>query len=267
MAEQRRDYVPPLETSEAPVILETDTGMVSISPDSFMIFIDETGHELFRDRKYPIFGLGGCGVRADYYHRLIDAPWRYMKGRWFGGPEQDLHASRLSKPNVEQLAALEHFFTRFMFCRFAAVLHVDTKLNGHHAYELAAALLQERISHVLRWQGVNSLVFIHEASQRTDALAERYFGDLYFEVARPEDEGRRVQVPHLRAFAPKGTLSGLEVADFVMHAAGNAVRQWRQTKARPTRKDFELVFHGVDARLTSFCQLQSVRAAKQPGSG
>ena len=36
-----------------------------------VLFVDETGHECFRDPGHPVFGYGGCAVMAMDYHRII----------------------------------------------------------------------------------------------------------------------------------------------------------------------------------------------------
>ncbi|GAG26739.1 unnamed protein product, partial [marine sediment metagenome] len=54
------------------IILDTKKeGKVQIEGNSLLVFIDETGNEYLKDKKYPIFGLGGCAVICKDYNNLI----------------------------------------------------------------------------------------------------------------------------------------------------------------------------------------------------
>lgn len=35
---------------------------LQVGPNCLLFFIDETGHETFADKNYPVFGLGGCAI-------------------------------------------------------------------------------------------------------------------------------------------------------------------------------------------------------------
>ena len=50
-----------------------------------LVFIDETGHELLKDKKYPILGLGGICVLAKDYNELVKKPWIELKKQYFKG--------------------------------------------------------------------------------------------------------------------------------------------------------------------------------------
>jgi hypothetical protein len=50
-----------------------------------MVFIDETGNDTLSDKRYPIFGLGGCAVLASDYEMLINIPWNNLKKNYFRG--------------------------------------------------------------------------------------------------------------------------------------------------------------------------------------
>ena len=52
-----------------------DGSVINVSPNSALVFLDETGDEQLKDPKYPIFGLGGCCILAKNYFNLIDRPW------------------------------------------------------------------------------------------------------------------------------------------------------------------------------------------------
>lgn len=62
-----------------------------VHPNCLMFFCDDTGHEDFRDRSFPVFGIGDRGIMA----AGLKQPWRAMKADHFGGPDVPLHASEL----------------------------------------------------------------------------------------------------------------------------------------------------------------------------
>jgi hypothetical protein len=67
--------------------------LTPVDPNCLLIFIDETGHEEFADRKYPVFGLGGCACLAKDYDERLASPWRDLKRKHFGGAETPMHAA------------------------------------------------------------------------------------------------------------------------------------------------------------------------------
>ena len=79
------------------------------------------------------------------------------------------------------------------------------------------------------------IAFLHEASQRGDALLERYFGKTNVQI-----DGK--EIPVHQGIMPKGD-EGLEIADFIMHAAGGQER-WKLDGRKGFRRDFKAVFHG-----------------------
>jgi hypothetical protein len=87
-----------------------DYERLKVHPGCLMVFVDETGHEEFADRNYPVFGFGGCAVPAFVAPDVLERPWREMKECHFGGPDVALHASDLQSPTGEQLEALSAFF-------------------------------------------------------------------------------------------------------------------------------------------------------------
>ena len=239
------------------LILRTDSGDVSLDADCIVVFIDETGQENFKDPQYPVFGLGGCAVRVDLFERLIHRPWSHMKDRWFDGDSLPLHAADLREPSQQQLEALAYFFTNFGFCRVAAMVSDQSELlTDLPPYQLAAEALIQRILHVAKWQRFTNVALIFEATARGDRLAHRYFSR--FEGFDVVGESGLLHAPISKYFAPKSCISGMEVADFIMHAAGGAVRTWGRTKERRRRRDFEAVFHNVDKNLISYINIEKV---------
>lgn len=227
-----------------------------INPMGLVFFVDETGHEFFADTQYPVFGLGGCAMVAGAMDAEIRSPWRAMKARHFGGADVPLHAADIRGATTEQLTAISKFFKSGRFVRFAAVMHRKTQLPaGVDPYQiLAPSLLQqyEKIAKRLVPAPVE-VAFIHEASKRGDKLLERYFGKVTVRV-----EG--VEVASFQGLIEKSARDeALEVADFVINAAGGQAKHWSAN--RPGfRKDFKAVFHATPL-LTEFICIDTATIA------
>lgn len=67
------------------MIFETSEGKLEYDENTLLIFIDETGNQLFSDKKFPIFGLGGCIVQVKNFNNQIAIPWVMMKEKYFYG--------------------------------------------------------------------------------------------------------------------------------------------------------------------------------------
>ncbi len=245
-------------TGDAPggvrLVLETDAGVVELPADCFVVFVDETGHELLSDPRYPVFGFGGCGVLVSDYVRLLELPWQQMKAAYFGGAHKPLHAADLRSPTPDQRGVLAAYFSRFHFCRFAAVVSEAAVLEVENPWaQIVAHGFVKRIVEVARHQRFGNVAIIFEGSARGDALVKRYFSG--FEAFRWEVDDVEYTAPITKYIAPKGLTAGLEVADFVAHTAGTAVRTWRQKGVRKDRKDFAAVFKEVDERVVSFMEI------------
>jgi hypothetical protein len=213
---------------------------LQIGPFCLLFFIDETGHEDFADPNYPVFGLGGCAVMSSGADISVNDAWRSMKAEFFGGVDIPLHANELDNPTPQQLAALSRFFTDQKFARFAATMSKSVQLpQGMTPYEAAAGALNNRFSGLLSRLSPepNEVAFLHEASERGDRLVEKHFGRNVVSVA-----GRTVPV-HKGLVQKSQGLPALEVADFVMHAAGRRAAQLYRNPATKAGKDLVAVFH------------------------
>jgi hypothetical protein len=221
-----------------------------VHPHCLMFFVDETGHETFADPQYPVFGLGGCALLAAAIDPVLRTPWRRMKELHFGGPDVPLHASDLRSPTQQQIEALDIFFRNQNFGRFAATFTASAVPAGSEAMQIMPGLIRRR------WQELTprfvplpvEVAFIHEASERGDALLEKYFGESVVVI-----DGK--QVPAHHGIMSKGD-EALEVADFIVHTAGRQALHGIRP-AMPVRRDFEAIFR-TNPLWTSFHGVQSV---------
>lgn len=222
-----------------------------------MLFVDETGHEDFADPNYPVFGFGGCAVTAGAAEESIKKPWRAMKAAHFDGENMPLHAAALRHPTSRQLAALQEFFSRPTFGRFAAVMTKSTILPP----ELKPIQILPNVLRA-RWEqlasGWNStpteFALLHEASDRGDPLIERFFGQTVAQI-----EGQRIKVHH--GIMPKAAGDeAMEVADFVAQAAGRQALGMLSGQPLQFRKDFQVIFQS-QPQLSSFMAVDNIQPA------
>jgi len=226
--------------------------------DRLLFFVDETGGESLSDPSYPVFGLGGCLVRAEDYVERVGGPWRTMKRRHFGGFDAPMHATEL-RPTPEQLGAMAEFFSTGTFFRVAAVVKKSTRIGAGigSVYQAAGTMLLRNLAAVLRRADCSGVTTVFESSDRGDRLAKRFFP-----AARAHAEGKEIPL-RWRTMVKAAGEPGLEVADFVMHAAGNQVRSHEQGRHR-YRKDFICVFQNVDASLVEFSEVSTIELAHNP---
>ena len=229
---------------------------LQVGPLCLMFFVDETGHETFADDQYPVFGMGGCAVMSSAANMAMNDAWRAMKAQYFGGDTVPLHASALRNPSPDQLAALSKFFNEQKFARFAVTMSKSIDLpRGMTPVDVAAGALYNRFRDLLSRvvPEPNEVAFLHEASDRCDRLVEKHFGGTVVRI-----EG--TVIPVHKALIPKSAgLAELEVADFVMHAAGRRAAQLHRnpTTLQPPGKDFVAVFHS-NPNLNSYMHVTEV---------
>lgn len=239
----------------------TTDGVIRVPSDAVLVFVDETGHEKLADRKYPIFGLGGCVVRADQYLATVHNPWTAMKLRFFLGRSGPLHATGL-RPTPAQAAAIAEVFTQGHFGRIATVLSDRTVINiSNTRYQITVASLLKRFDTIApTFWPFSRTYFIHEASDRANRLAVKFFGPFTNTTVEGED-GSPIQLPVTHIFADKNAgLVGLELADFIMHAAGKCVHAGGPgSQGARARRDFQAVFGSVPASLSSFLEINDVK--------
>jgi hypothetical protein len=238
---------------------QPDDPKLLVGPACLMFFVDETGHETFADDQYPVFGIGGCAILSSVADMEINEPWRQMKAKHFGGPDVPLHAAELRTPTVAQLSALAAFFNDRTFARFAVTMSATTKIHdGSAPYDIAAGLLRNRFQDLLsRLSPVaQEVAFLHESSSRCDKLVERHFGGNVVQI-----EGRLVPV-HKGLVHKSVGLPALEVADFIMHAAGRRALHLHRDARAAVQKDFAAVFHSNPV-WTSYIHATDVEPPKE----
>jgi hypothetical protein len=226
---------------------------LSVSDNSLLIFVDDTGHEALVPG-HPVYGLGGCAIMAGDLERVIRHPWQEVRRQMRGLADMPLHAAALGHPpRREDFEMVAGFFRSQPFARIGATVTVNTTLAGELApIDAIAGVLKNRIVDIAKWTPFTEVHVIFESSDRADRRIEAAFGDF-----RLEEDGRATAVECY--FMPKAVHDpALEVADFVMHAVGRQARRRIGGKAGFAR-DFEAVFHHQDPRRVSYIEISEAR--------
>ncbi len=179
---------------EPSITFMDDSGIAhTFSGNTVLVFIDETGHELLRDKQYPVFGLGGCVCLVKDYYNHIYAPWKLVETT-FDKRQLPLHASALQKHKTTpaQFNAINTFFTANVFGRFACIVSHRTINSSPYSYfNIAVANLHERIRSIMQWLTFDNVVMFIESSERT-----KYKTTAHFDPFRLEGNGKQIPLHH-----------------------------------------------------------------------
>ena len=214
---------------------------IALTPNTLIVFIDETGNEDYGDPNNPTFGRGGCAVLSAEYKKLIKKPWRKLKRKKMGGAAKPFHATDFeqTRPTKAQIMAINRFLGR-PFWRFAVMSDARTELppgiDGHRAVSLVTVNFVRRL--VANYPDIAAVALVFEASDRGDELVMRDFDLANMNLVN--GSGNRIEVEG--CFMEKKYMEpGLEVAYLIAHTAG---RQRRHQLAgnEGVVKDFEQMY-------------------------
>jgi hypothetical protein len=211
-----------------------------VRPTDFIAFVDETGDDSLADPNHRVFGLGGCALPAALYDDMIVDPWLSLRDQFFPEHCGPLHAAELSHPTRAQLEAIAAFFATTPFVRVASLVSSESSVSARRrAYEKCSDTLLAFLHNVAS-AACDRIVIVFEASDKDDAKASQFLRQ------RVRFGGAARDFLPVEVFrAPKCDCHpGLEIADFVMHAAGTQVRKGVWTD-QDHRKDFAAVFANV----------------------
>jgi hypothetical protein len=203
------------------------------SADDLLFFIDDTGHETFAgDHNY--YGLGGCVILGAHYAHL-KARWMAVRKAIAGDADTPLHAADMTR-EPKNFATLSDFFTDPSFARIAATTTKAVALPPlmHPCVPVLGQLKQE-IAVIAGLVQCKTIWTIIESSQRADPVIQACFSQL-----TPLNASDAIAVE--KCLMPKRSNEpGLEVADFIVSAAGSEIQRRLRGKSGHA-PDFNDVF-------------------------
>jgi hypothetical protein len=185
--------------------------------EDLLVFVDDTGHETFAGDQ-GFYGLGGCAVLGAGYAHLKER-WRAVRIAINDDPDLPLHGSELEH-KANNFAVLSEFFLDPSFARIATTTTKAVSLPpGMNPCVPVMGLLQEEIAFVAAVLSCKGVRIICESSQRADPIVQACFSQLTpIDGASPH--------PVVKWFMRKSSNEpGLEVADFIVSAAGSQVQR------------------------------------------
>jgi len=224
--------------------------------DDLLVFVDDTGHERFAGNQ-GFYGLGACVVLgAGYTH--LKTKWSEVRNVAAGAPESPLHASTIAR-QAENFEALSRFFLDPSFLRIAVTTTKAVRLppNMHSCVPVMGQLRQE-IATVASILPCKRILIIVESSMRADTVVRKCFDQLNSLTTSR-------QLPVERWFMPKSSNEpGLEVADFIVSAAGSEVQ--RRIRGKPGHApDFADVFCRLAAEGCRYREIVSAASHENGG--
>jgi hypothetical protein len=216
-------------TAGKPIFTEDLTPLA----DDLLFFTDDTGHETFAGSQ-GFYGFGGCA--------LLGAGYAHLKSRWMevrrainGDPAAPLHASEMPRKSAN-FAVLAEFFLDRSFARIAATTTKAIELPPlMHPCVPVLGQLRKDMAVVAGMLQCKRVWMIMESSQRADPIIKSCFSQLM-----PMNNSRALSVQ--KCLMPKSSNEpGLEVADFIVSAAGSQVRR-RLRGQSGHASDFKEVF-------------------------
>lgn len=216
------------------------------------MFIDDTGHETFAGNQ-GFYGLGGC-IMTGFAYEHLKPKWRGLRTTINGDSEAPLHGSDITaNPKAESFAALRTFFEDRSFARVAVTTTKKAGLPAemHPCIAVIGQLCREIeiVASVLACQRI--WIFL-ESSERADPVLTRCFGQLI-----PVTPTQRT-IPVEHCVMPKSANEpGLEIADFVISAAGSEIQRRLRGKTGHA-PDFDDVFGRLPAEGARYREITDV---------
>jgi hypothetical protein len=202
-----------------------------------LFFIDDTGNENFAGNQH-FYGLGGCAVLGAGHGHLRDK-WREVRRAVNGDPDAALHASELAG-TPENFATLSDFFLDPSFVRIAATTTKAIELPAlMHPCVPLLGQLKEEIEVVAGLVECKTVWIIIESSERADQIIQACFSQL-----KPLRGSKEIDVEKC-LMRKSSRETGLEVADFVISAAGSQIQRRLRGQAG-WAPDFHDVFGQLD---------------------
>jgi hypothetical protein len=119
-------------------------------------------------------------------------------------------------------------------------------------------MLRQQVAQVASRTPCGTVALIFESSERGDPLVMQHFG-----ILELEENERSIPTEH--CIMPKSAGEpGLEIADFIVNAAGSQARRLLQGTLG-FAQDYQAVFHQLPSPYAQFCLITDVSANAESG--
>lgn len=255
-----------IEFSMMPQHGQVQERVLSTYDDDFLVFIDETGHEQLSPGG-GLFGLGGVVVYGADYARNVVEPWGEIRTRMGVPAGCPLHAADRPVYKGHEEAIAEFFLTG-VFVRHASIVTSATVTNVDPFVATACGGLFRNILRALgrvsSTSPIGRVVYVVEHSERLQSEYQKLVGPNGPVLV--DARGGHREFPHVWAALRKTACEpGLEVSDFVLHAAYGQVRAKLASPVASFRRDFDCVFRKVHRELVEYMEINEINSARTDG--
>jgi hypothetical protein len=242
-------------------------GALAIRETDLLVFLDETGHEDFAGTE-RLFGVGGVIACAPDYFSQVERPWFNIRQSIGLAPTQPLHAATDLELYRANLPSIAEFFQKGVFVRHTSIVTAATDSTMNAFVTATCAGLARNVGRVLArvcsTGDVERVVYIVEHSTRLHDQYQSLYGQVGPTLIRTD--GTRRAFPHIWCAMRKSSCNpGLEVSDFILHAAQGHVRSRKRDPHAPYRKDFQVVFRDVSRDLVEYMEITTAVATESDG--
>ena len=237
----------------------SDGEVFNANPTTALVFLDETGTESLTDPEFPVFGFGGCCVLARNYYEYIRFPWNKVKKERLGLNNGIPFHSNEIRLNDEQENVMQRFFNN-KFGRFSVIVskaHINE--SNKAIEEILYFNVHQRIIEILKWTEFTDVLLIYEHSRRLVKKIEPLLSTI--KITSQNTHGDDEDIPLKPCVMLKSTAEpGLEVADFIIHSVGQAVRDRYLGRIEQfmDNKRCSYMFGDCNDKLCSFLYVNSI---------
>ena len=240
---------------------------LAIQPNDLVVFVDETGHENLSESD-AVFGVGGIIVHGATYSKVVEEPWLRTRSKIGFAPDEPLHASTDFDRYKNHLDLLAEFFRQGAFIRHVSIVDDATKSTFDPFITATCAGFFRNVCralvHATQFVQIDRVVYIVEHSERLHSSYAKLVGETGPTLLA--SNGSKTTFPHLWGAIRKSSCApGLEVADFVMHAAQGQVKARRRNASAQMRRDFQAVFRSVPDHFVEYMEINEANSTTNDG--